>query len=87
MPKITDEKVTFYGTLHDDLYHESLSISSNYHGTHYRPSIMLDIKNGYEEEPLPRSYGTDDPEVVKQIIRHMAKMAGLTVSFEEEPDE
>lgn len=75
--QITDETKTFevkhiFGTA-------TLDVSSNVDGTHEQPSVFLHVKNPIIGESA--AYGTDDPEQVKEIIEHMAKMAGLDVSF------
>lgn len=75
--QITDETKTFevkhiFGTA-------TLDVSSNVDGTHEQPSVFLHVKNPIIGESA--AYGTDDPEQVKEIIQHMAKMAGLDVTF------
>lgn len=75
--KITDETKTFevkhiFGTA-------TLDVSSNVDGTHEQPSVFLHVKNPIIGESA--AYGTDDTEQIKEIIEHMAKMAGLEVEI------
>lgn len=77
---VVDESKTFIGEDEDTL----LIVSSNYEGTHDTPSVYLKVPvNRYGSN---ESFGTDDPNQVKRIIIHMAKMAKLSVSFEEDPN-
>lgn len=82
--KITDETKKFRGES-SLLDAPSLKVSSNRFGTHETPSLCLHVKTG-DRPPLAAAYGTSDPEQIKEIIEHMAKMAGLTVTFAETPE-
>lgn len=53
-----------------------LEVSSNVTGTHDVPSVYLYLEDGSGSSV---GFGTFDPAQVKEIIEHMAKMAGLEV--------
>lgn len=79
--QITDETLTIQGR-NRFTSKEILEVSSNRYGVHETPSINLAVtSNDYSGMA---SFGTDNIEDIKAIIRHMAKMSGLTVTIAEE---
>lgn len=72
--KITDEVKTF----RDEDSGETLEVSSNVSGTHEMPSAYLYAEDGHGNA---QGFGTFDIDQIKEIIQHMAKMAGLEVSL------
>lgn len=56
---------------------EVMRVSSNRYGEHEIPSLNIEIDRAFR--PGSESWGTNDRDQIKDIIRHMAKMAGLTV--------
>lgn len=75
--KITDETKEFisahrFGT-------DRLVVSSNHPGEHTTPSLFLGIFDPATGREA--AFGTKDIEQIKEIIEHMAKMAGLDVTF------
>lgn len=72
---ITDETMTFYSD------GSVLEVSSNAYGDHQSPSVNLNIEDSHTTEGV--MWGTDNTEVIKKMIHHMAKMSGLTVTIEE----
>lgn len=75
--KITDEVKEFSSTHRFGT--DRLVVSSNHPGEHTTPSLflgVLDPATGREA-----TFGTKDTEQIKEIIEHMAKMAGLTVTI------
>lgn len=72
--KITDETKTFAG---ED---GTLEVSSNFSDTHEFPSMYLYADDGAGNS---QGFGTSDTDQIKEIIQHMAKMAGLEVEITE----
>lgn len=75
--KITDETKEFISAHRFGV--DRLVVSSNYPGEHTTPSLffgVLDPATGKHS-----TFGTKDIEQIKEIIEHMAKMAGLSVTF------
>lgn len=75
--KITDETKEFISAHRFGV--DRLVVSSNYPGEHTTPSLFFGV-----HEPFGGGYstfGTKDIEQIKEIIEHMAKMAGLDVTF------
>lgn len=83
--KITDETISINGesrfaTLGDALgaNPERLTVASNHHGTHEKPSLYMEITNAFAP---PAAFGTGNIEDIKKVILHIAKMSGLSVTF------
>ena len=74
--KITDEVKTF----RDEDSGETLEVSSNVSGIHEMPSAYLYAEDGHGNA---QGFGTFDIDQIKEIIQHMAKMAGLEVQITE----
>lgn len=60
---------------------DKLRVSSDYDGEHDTPSVYLRI--GELDTPRFMAWDSQDPEQIKEIIRHMAEMIGCTVRIDE----
>lgn len=81
--KIVDETLTFKGknrVADAGIGNpEVMRVSSNRYGEHEMPSINIEIDRAFR--PGTESWGTDDVDQIKDILRHIAKMAGLAVTI------
>lgn len=81
--KIVDEVRTFQGQNRvadaGVVNPEVMRVSSNRYGEHEMPSIKIEIDRAFR--PGSESWGTNDRDQIKDIIRHIAKMSGLTVTI------
>lgn len=77
--KITDETKEF--TSKHRVGKDRLRVASNHYGEHEKPSLFLGVWDPFTDTDA--TFGTEDTDQIKEIIEHMAKMAGLEVKITE----
>lgn len=82
--KITDETKEFISTHRFGTDKLRLDVASNFPGSHETPSLFLRVYDPFRGEEA--TFGTKDIDQIKEIIQHMAKMAGLDVEITEPVD-